>query len=163
MLIVYRSGKEHAQLEEQIREIKPEPSSLTEEADKLEKRNKESEALISEKTTVLEQEKTNRETYSSHLSGLQLECAALDQQLAFTSENEKRVNSEIQKLKEEDASLEEGKKDSRRAIEEKEARIKEIQEQIHTSSEDNSQLEERIHKISEEKNAVSKQQKIYFK
>ena len=36
-------------------------------------RNKESEALISEKTNVLEQEKTNRETYSSHLSS-QLVC-----------------------------------------------------------------------------------------
>ena len=153
---------EHAQLEEQIREINQSRSSLTEEADKLEKRNKESEALISEKTNVLEQEKTNRETYSSHLSSLQLECAALDQQLAFTSENEKRVNGEIQKLKEEDSSLEEGKKDSRRAIEEKEARIKEIQEQIHTSSEDNSRLEERILKISEEKDAVSKQQKNLF-
>lgn len=153
---------EHAQLEEQIREINQSRSSLTEEADKLERRNKESEALISEKTNVLEQEKTNRETYSSHLSSLQLECAALDQQLAFTSENEKRVNGEIQKLKEEDSSLEEGKKDSRRAIEEKEARIKEIQEQIHTSSEDNSRLEERILKISEEKDAVSKQQKNLF-
>ena len=69
---------------------------------------------------------------------------------------------QIQKLKEEDSSLEEGKKDSRRAIEEKEARIKEIQEQIHTSSEDNSRLEERILKISEEKDAVSKQQKNLF-
>ena len=35
---------EHAQLEEQIREINQSRSSLTEEADKLEKRNKESEA-----------------------------------------------------------------------------------------------------------------------
>ena len=153
---------EHAQLEEQIHEISQGRSSLTEEAHRLEERNKESETLISEKNLLLEQAKIDREAHSSHLSSLQLECASLDQQLTFTSENEKRVNGEIRKLKEEEAALEKGKKDSRSAIEEKEAKIKEIQEQIQTSSEDNSQLEEAIKKISEEKEAVSRQQKNLF-
>ena len=153
---------EHAQLEEQIHEISQSRSSLTEEAHRLEERNKESETLISEKNLLLEQAKIDREAHSSHLSSLQLECASLDQQLTFTSENEKRVNGEIRKLKEEEAALEKGKKDSRSAIEEKEAKIKEIQEQIQTSSEDNSQLEEAIKKISEEKEAVSRQQKNLF-
>ena len=153
---------EHAQLEEQIYEISQSRSSLTEEAHRLEERNKESETLISEKNLLLEQAKIDREAHSSHLSSLQLECASLDQQLTFTSENEKRVNGEIRKLKEEEAALEKGKKDSRRAIEEKEAKIKEIQEQIQTSSEDNSQLEEAIKNISEEKEAVSRQQKNLF-
>ncbi len=153
---------EHAQLEEQVREINQSRSLLTEEAGKLEERNKESEALISEKSALLDQAKADRDAHSSHLSELQLECASLDQQLAFTSENEKRVNGEIRRLKEEDAALEEGKKDSRSAIEEKEAQIRAIQEQIQTSSEDNSQLEEAIQKISEEKEAVSKQQKNLF-
>lgn len=153
---------EHAQLEEQIYEISQSRSSLTEEAHRLEERNKESETLISEKNLLLEQAKIDREAHSSHLSSLQLECASLDQQLTFTSENEKRVNGEIRKLKEEEAALEKGKKDSRSAIEEKEAKIKEIQEQIQTSSEDNSQLEEAIKKISEEKEAVSRQQKNLF-
>ena len=153
---------EHAQLEEQIYEISQSRSSLTEEAHRLEERNKESETLISEKNLLLEQAKIDREAHSSHLSSLQLECASLDQQLTFTSENEKRVNGEIRKLKEEEAALEKGKKDSRSAIEEKEAKIKEIQEQIQTSSEDNSQLKEAIKKISEEKEAVSRQQKNLF-
>lgn len=153
---------EHAQLEEQIYEISQSRSSLTEEAHRLEERNKESETLISEKNLLLEQAKIDREAHSSHLSSLQLECASLDQQLTFTSENEKRVNGEIRKLKEEEAALEKGKKDSRSAIEEKEAKIKEIQEQIQTSSEDNSQLEEAIKNISEEKEAVSRQQKNLF-
>lgn len=153
---------EHAQLEEQIHEISQSRSSLTEEAHRLEERNKESETLISEKNLLLEQAKIDREAHSSHLSSLQLECASLDQQLTFTNENEKRVNGEIRKLKEEEAALEKGKKDSRSAIEEKEAKIKEIQEQIQTSSEDNSQLEEAIKKISEEKEAVSRQQKNLF-
>ena len=153
---------EHAQLEEQIHEISQSRSSLTEEAHRLEERNKESETLISEKNLLLEQAKIDREAHSSHLSSLQLECASLDQQLTFTSENEKRVNGEIRKLKEEKAALEKGKKDSRSAIEEKEAKIKEIQEQIQTSSEDNSQLEEAIKNISEEKEAVSRQQKNLF-
>lgn len=153
---------EHAQLEEQIYEISQSRSSLTEEAHRLEERNKESETLISEKNLLLEQAKIDREAHSSHLSSLQLECASLDQQLTFTSENEKRVNGEIRKLKEEDAALEKGKKDSRSAIEEKEAKIKKIQEQIQTSSEDNSQLEEAIKNISEEKEAVSRQQKNLF-
>ena len=153
---------EHAQLEEQVREISQSQSALTEEAGKLEERNKDSEALISEKSALLEQAKADRDEHSSHLSELQLECASLDQKLAFTSENEKRVNGEIRRLKEEDAALEEGKKDSRSAIEEKEAQIRAIQEQIQTSSEDNSQLEEAIQKISEEKEAVSKQQKNLF-
>ena len=153
---------EHAQLEEQVREINQSRSSLTEEAGKLEERNKESEALISEKSALLDQAKADRDAHSSHLSELQLECASLDQQLAFTSENEKRVNGEIRRLKEEDAALEEGKKDSRSAIEEKEAQIRAIQEQIQTRSEDNSQLEEAIQKISEEKEGVSKQQKNLF-
>lgn len=153
---------EHAQLEEQIHEISQSRSSLTEEAHRLEERNKESETLISEKNLLLEQAKIDREAHSSHLSSLQLECASLDQQLTFTSENEKRVNGEIRKLKEEEAALEKGKKDSRSAIEEKEAKIKEIQEQIQTSSEDNSQLEEAIKNISEEKEAVSRQQKNLF-
>ena len=153
---------EHAQLEEQIHEISQSRSSLTEEAHRLEERNKESETLISEKNLLLEQAKIDREAHSSHLSSLQLECASLDQQLTFTSENEKRVNGEIRKLKEEEAALEKGKKDSRSAIEEKEAKIKEIQEQIQTSSEDNSQLEEVIKNISEEKEAVSRQQKNLF-
>ena len=153
---------EHAQLEEQVREINQSRSSLTEEAGKLEERNKESEALISEKSALLDQAKADRDAHSSRLSELQLECASLDQQLAFTSENEKRVNGEIRKLKEEDAALEEDKKDSRSAIEEKEAQIRAIQEQIQTRSEDNSQLEEAIQKISEEKEGVSKQQKNLF-
>lgn len=153
---------EHAQLEEQIYEISQSRSSLTEEAHRLEERNKESETLISEKNLLLEQAKIDREAHSSHLSSLQLECASLDQQLTFTSENEKRVNGEIRKLKEEEAALEKGKKDSRSAIEEKKAKIKEIQEQIQTSSEDNSQLEEAIKNISEEKEAVSRQQKNLF-
>ena len=153
---------EHAQLEEQVREINRSRSSLTEEAGKLEERNKESEALISEKSALLDQAKADRDAHSSRLSELQLECASLDQQLAFTSENEKRVNGEIRKLKEEDAALEEDKKDSRSAIEEKEAQIRAIQEQIQTRSEDNSQLEEAIQKISEEKEGVSKQQKNLF-
>ena len=153
---------EHAQLEEQIYEISQSRYSLTEEAHRLEERNKESETLISEKNLLLEQAKIDREAHSSHLSSLQLECASLDQQLTFTSENEKRVNGEIRKLKEEEAALEKGKKDSRSAIEEKEAKIKEIQEQIQTSSEDNSQLEEAIKNISEEKEAVSRQQKNLF-
>ena len=153
---------EHAQLEEQIHEISQSHSSLTEEAHRLEERNKKSETLISEKNLLLEQAKIDREAHSSHLSSLQLECASLDQQLTFTSENEKRVNGEIRKLKEEEAALEKGKKDSRSAIEEKEAKIKEIQEQIQTSSEDNSQLKEAIKKISEEKEAVSRQQKNLF-
>lgn len=153
---------EHAQLEEQIHEISQSRSSLTEEAHRLEERNKESETLISEKNLLLEQAKIDREAHSSHLSSLQLECASLDQQLIFTSENEKRVNGEIRKLKEEEAALEKGKKDSRSAIEEKEAKIKEIQEQIQASSEDNSQLKEAIKNISEEKEAVSRQQKNLF-
>lgn len=153
---------EHAQLEEQIHEISQSRSSLTEEAHRLEERNKESETLISEKNLLLEQAKIDRKAHSSHLSSLQLECASLDQQLTFTSENEKRVNGEIRKLKEEEAALEKGKKDSRSAIEEKEAKIKEIQEQIQTSSEDNSQLEEAIKNISEEKEVVSRQQKNLF-
>lgn len=69
---------------------------------------------------------------------------------------------EIRKLKDEDASLEAGKNDSRKAIEEKEAAIIAIQKEIESSKEDDHQLEEEIQKTALEKEEVSKQQKNLF-
>ena len=86
----------------------------------------------------------------------------MEQQLSFISENENRVIGEIRKLKDEDASLEAGKNDSRKAIEEKEAAIIAIQKEIESSKEDDHQLEEEIQKTALEKEEVSKQQKNLF-
>ena len=69
---------------------------------------------------------------------------------------------EIRKLKDEDASLEAGKNDSRKAIEEKEAAIIAIQKEIESSKEDDHQLEEEIQKTALKKEEVSKQQKNLF-
>ncbi|MBE5684446.1 MAG: hypothetical protein EGQ94_02720, partial [Ruminococcus sp.] len=77
---------------------------------RLEERNTNSQKQIDEKSLLLNQEKLLRENCSLELSKIQLESSALEQQLSFISENENRVIGEIRKLKDEDASLEAGKK-----------------------------------------------------
>ena len=129
---------------------------------RLEERNTNSQKQIDEKSLLLNQEKLLRENCSLELSKIQLESSALEQQLSFISENENRVIGEIRKLKDEDASLEAGKNDSRKAIEEKEAAIIAIQKEIESSKEDDHQLEEEIQKTALEKEEVSKQQKNLF-
>ena len=154
--------REHALLEEQVREITEGRASLKAEEGRLEERNTNSQKQIDEKSLLLNQEKLLRENCSLELSKIQLESSALEQQLSFTSENENRVIGEIRKLKDEDASLEAGKNDSRKAIEEKEAAIIAIQKEIESSKEDDHQLEEEIQKTALEKEEVSKQQKNLF-
>ena len=154
--------REHALLEEQVREITEGRASLKAEEGRLEERNTNSQKQIDEKSLLLNQEKLLRENCSLELSKIQLESSALEQQLSFTSENENRVIGEIRKLKDEDASLEAGKNDSRKAIEEKEAAIIAIQKEIESSKEDDHQLEEEIQKTVLEKEEVSKQQKNLF-
>ena len=128
--------REHALLEEQVREITEGRASLKAEEGRLEERNTNSQKQIDEKSLLLNQEKLLRENCSLELSKIQLESSALEQQLSFISENENRVIGEIRKLKDEDASLEAGKNDSRKAIEEKEAAIIAIQKEIESSKED---------------------------
>lgn len=111
--------REHALLEEQVREITEGRASLKAEEGRLEERNTNSQKQIDEKSLLLNQEKLLRENCSLELSKIQLESSALEQQLSFISENENRVIGEIRKLKDEDASLEAGKNDSRKAIEKK--------------------------------------------
>ena len=154
--------REHALLEEQVREITEGRASLKAEEGRLEERNTNSQKQIDEKSLLLNQEKLLRENCSLELSKIQLESSALEQQLSFISENENRVIGEIRKLKDEDASLEAGKNDSRKAIEEKEAAIIAIQKEIESSKEDDHQLEEEIQKTALEKEEVSKQQKNLF-
>ena len=154
--------REHALLEEQVREITEGRASLKAEEGILEERNTNSQKQIDEKSLLLNQEKLLRENCSLELSKIQLESSALEQQLSFISENENRVIGEIRKLKDEDASLEAGKNDSRKAIEEKEAAIIAIQKEIESSKEDDHQLEEEIQKTALEKEEVSKQQKNLF-
>ena len=154
--------REHALLEEQVREITEGRASLKAEEGRLEERNTNSQKQIDEKTLLLNQEKLLRENCSLVISKIQLESSALEQQLSFISENENRVIGEIRKLKDEDASLEAGKNDSRKAIEEKEAAIIAIQKDIESSKEDDHQLEEEIQKTALEKEEVSKQQKNLF-
>ena len=154
--------REHALLEEQVREITEGRASLKAEEGRLEERNTNSQKQIDEKSLLLNQEKLLRENCSLELSKIQLESSALEQQLSFISENENRVIGEIRKLKDEDASLEAGKNDSRKAIEEKEAAIIAIQKEIESSKEDDHQLEEEIQKTVLEKEEVSKQQKNLF-
>ena len=154
--------REHALLEEQVREITEGRASLKAEEGRLEERNTNSQKQIDEKSLLLNQEKLLRENCSLELSKIQLESSALEQQLSFISENENRVIGEIRKLEDEDASLEAGKNDSRKAIEEKEAAIIAIQKEIESSKEDDHQLEEEIQKTALEKEEVSKQQKNLF-
>ena len=154
--------REHALLEEQVREITEGRASLKAEEGRLEEKNTNSQKQIDEKSLLLNQEKLLRENCSLELSKIQLESSALEQQLSFISENENRVIGEIRKLKDEDASLEAGKNDSRKAIEEKEAAIIAIQKEIESSKEDDHQLEEEIQKTALEKEEVSKQQKNLF-
>ena len=154
--------REHALLEEQVREITEGRASLKAEEGRLEEKNTNSQKQIDEKSLLLNQEKLLRENCSLELSKIQLESSSLEQQLSFISENENRVIGEIRKLKDEDASLEAGKNDSRKAIEEKEAAIIAIQKEIESSKEDDHQLEEEIQKTALEKEEVSKQQKNLF-
>lgn len=154
--------REHGQLEEQVKEICESRRILDEDTKGLEQRSQEAGREIDENTALLETARQVREAYAADLSRAQLETANLRQKQDFIKENAERVRNEIEKLKEEFLSLEEGAGSSQQIIEGKQQEIERLRELMAEAGLHMKELEEAITAQVSRKEELAGRQKTLF-
>lgn len=154
--------REHAQLEEQIREIHESRNALAEETRELEQKNTLAGEEIADKTILLEALKKEREEALSSLSAIRMETAGLIQKQDFIKENADRVQGEIEKLLQEFHSLEAGTGSSMQVISDKQQEIERLKGQIADSSLRMKELEAAIRAQAARKEEAAGKQKGFF-
>ena len=154
--------REHGQLEEQVKEINESREVLTEDSRGLEQVSGRANQEVEEKSALLEEARSQRETCAAAWSAAQLETANLRQKQDFIRENINRISGEIRKLKEEYDSLTEGTGSSEQVIRGKRQEIENLRDLIRSAQEHMKELETVLASHGARKEEMSSRQKEFF-
>ena len=153
---------ENAEIEKQLEEINQGKKDIAaqleaskQREEQLEKENS-SYSEILEKQGVLEQEASHKAT------AISLELANITKTAEFAIENINRINSEIEKLDEQKASLVEGAATAKDDIKKKQADIDAITQTILASKDNNSKLDEELKESIAKKEKMSENYRGFF-
>ena len=153
---------ENRQLETQLREIEENRRSLAQDTDLLLRQSEQVHADIDSMTAQMEEAKTHRESSSHALEEIRLEAAGLKQKVDFVTENIRRVEDEIRKLREEKKGLSEGTGDSGRIIEGKLQEIAHLKELIENAMQERRTLSDALAEQTVRKEGMAKEQRSFF-
>ncbi|MCI6887396.1 MAG: chromosome segregation protein SMC [Lachnospiraceae bacterium] len=153
---------ENRQLETQLREIEENRRSLAQDTDLLLRQSEQVHADIDSMTAQMEEAKTHRESSSHALEEIRLEAAGLKQKVDFVTENIRRVEDEIRKLREEKKGLSEGTGDSGRIIEGKLQEIAHLKELIENAMQERRTLSDALAEQTVKKEGMAKEQRSFF-
>ncbi len=152
-----------------IKEIEQQSIELNRNIDKLkdslklnEAKSKENEVKIEEINQKLESEKVQEGKLIEKVSSIRIDFSALEQNNQNTLEHIKRIKGELEKLYEEEASLNSGKKAAAAQINEKLKQIKDTESEIETYSARIIELEDKIKELITSKEEISKDHKNFF-
>ena len=155
-------GREGAELDAQIEEIRDNHESILVELEVSEQLEKElcSNSESNQKELEVAREKESlqlQENEKVHLS-----YAAFEQKLQFLQENEGRILEEVEKFKEELSGLDASKGDAAEEIRQKESQIEEIRQTITNSKELFAEIEAEIQKYVSEKEVLNQKHKTFI-
>lgn len=156
----YRSYvKESKAIEQQIAEIRQSVEELSKQLDWQKQENERLEEAI-RKENQEEEELRKKEGEKSHLLELlRIEYSSSQQKAEFAAENQNRIEREIQKLKEEEVSLEGHKERTVQEVQKREKRIWEILERISELEEQNKIQKQTLEKVNSEQQKLAENQK----
>ena len=154
---------ENREIEEQIVEIKENQTTIKQEMEQADLREKEIEAENLHFQQVLEEQNALLEKVQAEVSAVQLEEANVSQQAGFIQENVSRIQGEMKKLDEELQQIELDASQSQEDIVKKQQDIEEITKTIQASDGAYGDLEERLKQHQEAKEQMALQTKDFFK
>ena len=153
---------EHAQLEEQIGEIRARSGELSEAMELLEQENKKKNEKLEEDGKLLEQARAAREAASGRLSGLQVEAANLHQQEFYVEQNLRRLAEEMERLFAEKEGLKGTSEESKKAVADRQKEIEELEQKISVSRAQADHLKTEMAAAGEEKAGIQEKRKGFF-
>ncbi len=165
----YESEKAAASLEAETKELFQKKKQVTDEKAQSESKLKQldqKEQELQQETArlqeLLERQKKQEQEHSKTLSDIQFEEANLTQQDGFILENQKRMEQELTKLKEELRQLLDGARQADADAANKEIEIASIRQKIEKAKEDVKALEEGLSEKLEQREALLAKQKGFF-
>ena len=153
---------ENRELEEQVTELRQNREKLARETEQLETLSSEKNHEIEEETGRLEQQKASREECAAHYSAVQLKSSEVRQKENFLKENLTRIETELERLLSEKASLSEGSFGSTETIAAKQAEIEAIKLQMEEALKESEAHLGAVQEKNREREEKTKRQKTFF-
>lgn len=151
--------KERLSLDDELAEINENLESIQLELEASENLEKALNGQIEQYQKELETERQNESKEIQHSEQIHLSFASLEQKDAFIFENTTRITEELSKFQEEMEELQRGKKDSASEIQEKEAKIRELNQTISDSADLFDEIHAEIKEGTEKKEELSRRHK----
>ncbi len=153
---------ENTEIARQIAQIKTSQSSIDEDL----KNSESEEKTLNEKAEKLqnriEELQKNKDEKSGKLENLRLKFASLEQQRNYIFDNDKRLENEIKSFEEEDKDLLQNRGNSAKEAEEKEAQIRETEEEIKKLGKEIEDKGEKERELIDAKSQLSVNQKGFL-
>lgn len=156
------SQKESAEIDGQIEEIRTNVLEILEQIKLLDKKNNETELIISEKIALLEEKKDEEDEQSRVVEKLHFDLASVSQNVAFAKENMDRVQLEVDRFKEELEMLKDRTGNAADEIKSKEEQIRLIYEQIEMAKTLTTKYESELAELRNDKETKNSKQKEFF-
>ncbi len=155
--------KEIKEIEQQSVELNSNIEKLNESLKQNESRSKENEVKIEELNQHLESEKAQENKLIEKGASIRIDFSALEQKNQNTLEHIKRIKRELEKLYEEEGSLNTSKKDAAVQVNEKLKQIKNTESEIEKCSVRIVEFENKIKELNADKEEISREHKNFFR
>ncbi|MCD7716873.1 MAG: chromosome segregation protein SMC [Lachnospiraceae bacterium] len=153
---------EHAQIEQQMKDIQDSLSGEQDELDRSVQKEKEYETKISEQQALLEQKRLEEREASAKVQETQLLLSRLEQQEQFIRQNLTRIRQEKERLLQEKAEAEEEQKGAAGNVREKQEQIAQIEDVLIHAEASEKNLQEEIEKLQAQREAIGASHKQFF-
>ncbi|MDF2610432.1 MAG: hypothetical protein K0R92_1906 [Lachnospiraceae bacterium] len=127
-----------------------------------ETKSKDNELKIEELNRLLEEQRANEQIYSEKISAIRVDFSSLEQRNQNILDNIKRVKRDLEKLYEEEKSLNSAKMDASNLLLEKQDQIQQIQNEIENCNTITKTLEDKILELTKTKENISLSHKSFF-
>ena len=154
--------KESLEIEQKTAELKNEIAVKKQSLTENDRKHKEFDKQIAGANEQIAEKKDLEEKASKNLSDIVVEYSNIEQACVYSSDNINRIDSEIEKLKNDQERIKGGEEDNKKELAEKEELIRSIKDALNGNKREEEDLADGIAKLTSEKEQINRDHKDFF-
>jgi chromosome segregation protein len=154
--------KESLEIEQKTAELKSEIAEKKQSLTENDRKHKEFDKQIAGANEQIAEKKALEEKASKDLSDIVVEYSNIEQACVYSSDNINRIDSEIEKLKNDRERIKGGEEDNKKELTEKEELIRSIKDTLNGNKREEEELADGIAALTSQKEQINRDHKDFF-